>query len=212
MRLTDRDQEILSSLCTKVRLFTAQQIADCWWRDASTSLATARQRMGKLVASEFVAQLRVLAAPLPLLHSPVIAWAPGDEAPDYGAAAWQLQSRWKEPVELTRVYLATNKACRLFGGKRQGSLKAEYQATHDLGVSQMYIQRRIKSEQAIANWIGEDVLAHYRKGQKLPDAVLAPAPGENPSLVLEFGGAYDKRRVEAFHKDCAKRELAYEVW
>ena len=45
------------------------------------------------------------------------------------------------------------------------------------------------------------------EGGKAPKSADA-----RPKLVLEFGGAYDKRRVEDFHADCAKRRLPYELW
>jgi len=34
----------------------------------------------------------------------------------------------------------------------------------------------------------------------------------NVAWVLEFGGGYDAARVEAFHVDCAARNLPYQLW
>lgn len=110
------------------------------------------------------------------------------------------------------VYLAGAAAAKLYGGASAGKLPAVYQATHDLGVSAMFLRLLRDDPPAVARWIGEDRLAPYRRRQKLPDAVLADGPDAEPELVLEFGGSYDKRRVAAFHRDCARRGLAYEVW
>ena len=46
--------------------------------------------------------------------------------------------------------------------------------------------------------------------EKLPDAII-DAPGH--SRVVEFGGAYSKAKLEAFHRYCSEElKLPYEVW
>ena len=214
MFLTPRDAALLAALCVRVRLFSLPQIAAAWWPDAADGEAAARRRLRKLAAADLVRRERVPAAPLPPLDAPVIAWRPDDPAPDCGAAAWRLQSRWEGVggPRATPVFVAGKAATKLYGGVSAGRLPAAFQATHDLGVSAMYL-RLLGDDPAAADcWIGEDRLAPHRRGQKLPDAVLADGPADPPELVLEFGGSYDKRRVEAFHRDCARRAHAYEVW
>jgi hypothetical protein len=76
----------------------------------------------------------------------------------------------------------------------------------------MYLQFCRSRPADAERWIGEDLLAPWRRGEKLPDAVLASAPDARPELVLEFGGAYDSRRIEMFHEDCAEQQLPYELW
>jgi hypothetical protein len=76
----------------------------------------------------------------------------------------------------------------------------------------MFLAVRRDRPALIKKWIGEDRLAPHRVGEKLPDAVVADSPEELPKLVLEFGGAYDKARLERFHLDCEERGLPYEVW
>lgn len=76
----------------------------------------------------------------------------------------------------------------------------------------MYLQFCRSRPADAKRWIGEDLLAASRRGEKLPDAVLASAPEARPELVLEFGGAYDARRIELFHEDCAEQQLPYELW
>ena len=214
MSLTPRDAALLVALCSKIRLLSLPQIAAAWWPDAADAEATAGRRLRKLAAADLVRRDRVPAAPLPPLDAPVIAWRPGEPDPDCGAAAWTLQSRWEATggPRATAVFVAGKAAAKLYGGVSAGRLPAAFQATHDLGVSAMYL-RLLRDDPAAADrWIGEDRLAPHRRGQKLPDAVLADDPAASPELVLEFGGAYDKRRVEAFHRDCARRGSAYEVW
>ena len=212
LSLTDRDEQILQALCVRIRLMTLAQIAGHWWAGNKRQTEDARRRLAALVQAGYLTRSTALAAPLPPMNGPVIAWSPGEPEPDAGAVAWRLQSRWRESPRVVRVYLATALATRVFGGKAQGRLKQEYQATHDLGVSKMYLDLRLRSPKLAEAWIGEDILAPYRRGQKLPDAIIAESPEHSPTLVLEFGGAYDKPRVEAFHNDCRNRGVPYEIW
>ncbi|NNJ28115.1 hypothetical protein [Alienimonas chondri] len=214
MTLTSRDAALLVALCAKIRVLSLPQIADAWWPEAADGKAAARRRLGKLAAADLVSRRRVPASPLPPMEAPVVAWKPDGPTPDCGAAAWTLQRRWAATggPRASTVYLAGAAAAKIYGGASAGKLPAAYQATHDLGVSAMFLRLLRDNPPAAARWIGEDRLAPYRKRQKLPDAVLADGPGSEPELVLEFGGSYDKRRVAAFHQDCARRRLAYEVW
>ncbi len=59
-------------------------------------------------------------------------------------------------------------------------------------------------------WRGEDLMAHTRLGQKLPDAFIVDDQ-EQVIWVIEFGGGYDAERVEAFHQDCVSRNLPYQL-
>ena len=210
--LTQRDEQIIQSLCAKVRLMTLTQIADYWWAKNKRRNDDARRRLSSLVDAGFLKRSTALAARLPPMVKPVLSWSPGDEEPNLGAVAWQLQSRWTSGPCIVTVYLATTKATRIFGGKARGYLKQEYQATHDLGVSQMFLNLRQRSPDLARAWIGEDILAPYRRRQKLPDAVIASSPEATPTVVLEFGGAYDKPRVQSFHNDCRNRGTPYELW
>ena len=100
----------------------------------------------------------------------------------------------------------------LNGGRLRGTIKRDFQATHDLGVSEVYLRLLETDADSAALWQGEDLISPLRRRQKLPDAVLAPSPAARPRLVLEFGGAYNADRVRGFHDDCAARRLPYEIW
>lgn len=212
MKLTERDQQILSVLCNSVRMMSLEQLANHWWQSSANPLLIAGRRLKVLTNQGMLCTANVVAADLPAIERPVVAWVPGGMEPDFGAVAWQLQNRWKSPPANVVVYVATPKATKTFGGKATGKIKHHYQATHDLGVAQMYLRYRETKPQLIQYWIGEDELAPYRKHQKLPDAIIAEATTRTPKLVVEFGGAYDKERVTAFHRDCEQRALPYEIW
>ena len=213
MTPTTRDEQLLAALCTRVRLFSLPQIAETWWAEAADPAPAARRRLAKLAAVDLVNVVRVAAAPLPPLDGPVVTWAPGEPTPDCGAAAHRLRTRWRDAgPRATDVYTAGKSAAGVYGGAAAGKLKTGYQATHDLGVSEMYLRLVRESPADAARWVGEDRLAPHYRGGKLPDAALTDRPDARPKLVLEFGGAYDKRRVAAFHRFCADRRLPYEVW
>lgn len=212
MLLVARDDEILRTLSLRVRLFALDQIAAAWWTSTPAGRTNARRRLATLVDAGMLRRLRVNVRPLPALEGPVLSWQPGDADPPFGAVAWRLQSRWQEPPRTTTVYIATRRGANQYGGRQRGELRREFQATHDLGVAAMFLRMRAIDSSRVEGWIGEDVLAPHRRGQKLPDAVLADAPDRPPRLVLEFGGAYDSDRVRAFHESCAEDELPYQLW
>ena len=113
----------------------------------------------------------------------------------------------------TSVYFATPQLARRYGGRRRGHIPRAFQVSHDLGVTEMFLSIRRRQPKRIPFWIDEDRLAPFRRGEKLPDAILADSPGALPRLVLEFGsGNYGKERLLALHEDCEARGLPYELW
>lgn len=207
--LTNRDREILQALVQKVRLFSHRQIAAHWW---DGELANARRRLQRLAQRELLTRLTVQARSVPALESPLVSWQPGDAAPDFGQVAYRCQQRWRfRPTHPCTAWIVTETAAQLFGGVRRGELKHPMQATHDLGVAAIWLRFREVAPQWAAAWRSEDLLAHTRQGEKLPDAFLVDQ-AEQVMWVVEFGGRYDAQRVQAFHQDCTARGLPYQLW
>ena len=207
--MTDRDQELLSALVLKVRAFTQRQIARHWW---DGEVANARRRLKQLATGNLVHRVTVPVRSLPLIELPVSSWRPDQPAPDFAAISYRLQSRWQgRPVRPVTAFIATERSAQLFGGKARGELKHPTQATHDLGVAAIWLRFHEQAPAWAAAWQSEDLLAHTRRGEKLPDAFILNAEGQTVSCI-EFGGAYDARRVEEFHADCASRDLPYQIW
>lgn len=207
--LTKRDLVLLLALVQKVRAFSLRQTARHWW---AGDMANARRRLKMLAESEFLRLVTVSARSLPPLQTPVIVWQPGQAAPDFGKIAYQLKLRWKHrPARLVTTVVGTARSARLLGGKARGDLKCGTQATHDLGVAAVWLRLHAERPAWAAAWRGEDVMAHTRRNQKLPDAFIVNGRGE-PVWIIEFGGAYDAARVKDFHSDCADRSLPYEMW
>ena len=207
--LTDRDYDIVSALTQKVRLFSLRQLAAAWW---DGELANTRRRLNVLVSIRLVQRISVRARSLPALTAPVAAWQPQQPAPDFGHIAHQLQDRWvRRAVRTATAFIATERAARLIGGTARVTLKQPIQATHDLGVAQVWLHVRRDCPARADAWRGEDLMAHTRHDQKRPDAFLVDDDGQTVA-VIEFGGSYDARRVRDFHNDCLTRNLPYQIW
>jgi hypothetical protein len=80
-----------------------------------------------------------------------------------------------------------------------------------LSVAAVWLRLHNVAPEWAAAWRGEDLLAHTRLGEKLPDAFIVDDSGK-VVWVIEFGGGYDAERVQAFHNDCAARGLPYQLW
>jgi hypothetical protein len=211
MTLTERDREILKALTVKVRVLALEQIASAWWPETDSGRRNARRRLEEFAASGLVARTRVHARPLLSLEGPVFRWNPGEPGPDCGRLSWRLQSRWDKPPQTITVFYATRKAVNRFGGVARGKIKNLSQLSHDVHVGAIYLLFLRTQPLLGTAWMGEDVLAPARKHQKLPDAVLCD-DAQNPLRAIEFGGAYPPERLAAFHEDCARRKLPYEIW
>lgn len=209
LKLTSRDYALLLALVCKVRLFSLRQIAGHWW---DGELANTRRRLRALTAAGLVYRINVAARSLPDFSAPIVSWKFGAPTPDFAAAAYQCQNRWRRrAVRLVTAFIATDRTAQLFGGRRRGELKNETQATHDLGVAAVWIKFDDAAPEWADAWRSEDLLAHTRHGEKLPDALIVDDTGK-PVWVIEFGGAYDTERIRDFHEDCECRGLPYQIW
>lgn len=209
LSLTERDHELLQALVQKVRLFSLRQLALNWW---DGQLANARRRLKQLAAQGLVNRIEVTARTLPSIRQPIIVWHPADVAPNFDSASYQFQKRWdSSAARPCTAFVATERLSRIFGGQRRGDLKHPLQATHDLGVAEVWLHLCRTAPACAGAWRNEDILAHTRRGEKCPDAFIMNDHNEVVS-VIEFGGAYSAERVRAFHDDCAERGLPYQMW
>lgn len=212
LSLTKRDTEILQMLNWRVRLASLDQIARVWWSGKAAGRKSCSRRLGRLEKDGLLYRAYVTALVIPELNGPLAYWQPGTCVPDLGSLSWNLRRRWRrEPLSQT-IFFPTQKCSRYFGGKRRGRISRVFQVSHDLGTTEMFLAVRRSDRATAALWIDEDRLAPTRRGQKLPDAVIARDLDALPILVLEFGGNYSKSRLQAFHIDNESRGLAYQIW
>jgi len=112
---------------------------------------------------------------------------------------------------MTTVVVATRRAGEL-AGRKAGRPPRRPEATHDLGLADVYLLlRRVDRPRALA-WVSESRLVEGGEGKwtKLPDAVIRLSG--QPEQVVEFGGEYSKSKLNSFHADCVSRERGYELW
>lgn len=212
LTINERDDDILRTLSCCVRLASLRQLARHWWSDCASPETAARTRLRALERSRLLNRQNVQAIVLPPLRRPLVQWQLGEWIPDFGAVAWLLQKRWRSELKSTTVYFATERAARRFGGRRLGRIPRAFQVSHDLGVAEMHFALRRLNPGVSELWVDEDRLAPFRRGEKLPDAVLARTADTTPLLVLEFGGSYGKHRLQGFHDDNEERGLPYQIW
>lgn len=211
MQLTERDREILETLSRRVRVLSVAQVAHGWWGKSRKPIPLASRRLRALARAGWLIRQRVIVRPLPPLQGPELRWRVGDDTPDFDEAAYRLASRWRLPARATGVVFA-GRAARQTHGAGGGPLRCPTQTTHDLGVSQMYLTLRQLRTSDAQEWVGEDQLPRPSRGEKLPDAVLRSEGNAKPHLLLEFGGAYDARRLRSLHRFAKRRRFPYEVW
>ena len=192
-----------------MRFLCLEQAATLW--DGCNAQASARRRMGQLVASGFVESGHVRAEPLLELAGPIVTWAPGEPDPPFQAVSNTLCERWPnvQPRQFT-IYRATRTTNNRFGGPDFFKPVSPDQVTHDMHVGSVYLRLLEANPAAAEAWLGEDVLGQAGHRLKDPDAVLRYDEGYE--VAIEFGGRYDVERVRDFHHDCADRRRPYEVW
>jgi hypothetical protein len=216
LTLTDRDRAVLACATGPTRLFSLEQAAATWWSGFASGIVAARARLARLETAGLLVKRVFPTHPLLALDAPLVVWRPGDDLPDFGSISYRLQKRWNLGTVPTTTYIATTLATKLMGGLRRGDkadgrLRHPLQATHDLHVAELYL-RFLRSEPALAEcWVSEEVLQKRNPGKKASDGALLDRAGEI-RLAIEFGGSYRSRRVKSFHRECARKNLPYELW
>ncbi len=145
------------------------------------------------------------------LFSPAVTWAPGEPEPDFGQASYRLKTRWCLPGQQTPCVYASILAGRYFGG-HGGRRPRESEESHDIHMAQVYLLYRHLRPSVARYWLSEESIRKARstRAEKLPDAMI-DAPDRR--LIVEFGGAYSKAKLQSFHRYCSTElELPYEVW
>ncbi len=207
--LSSRDRQLLETLTRRVRVVSVAQAARSFWGHTTAPEDNARRRIAALRQAGYVSQLTVLSHPELGLSAPVLTWRPQGPPPDFGTTAYGLKARWTEKPHPTSVVIATTAAASWLGGWG-GRHPRPSEGTHDIHVAAVYL-RMLRDAPARARfWQSEaQILASSRRGGRLPDAMIV---GPKEKTVIEFGGAYSKRKLAEFHHHCATRGLPYEIW
>ena len=210
MLLTECTSDVLGLLTGPIRVLSDIQVARTWCAETRSPVRNARRLLRRMDAAGFLDLYRALVHPELTLDAPVLSWAEGGPVPDFAHAAHLLKRRWAMAPVLTTCVCATARARSLFGGL--GRRPREVELTHDLHLSALFLRLRERDPVAAAHWCSEEQIRRERVhlDERVPDAIVR-IPG-TPPRVVEFGGAYKKQKLEAFHDYCELESLAYEIW
>ncbi|HZZ26755.1 MAG TPA: hypothetical protein VFE46_02010 [Pirellulales bacterium] len=212
MNLTALDRQILWTLTRKVRVLTAQQVAETWFADLSQPTRAAVKRLRQLQDFGLLNEHAVMLHPMIHLDAPVLNWMPGNEEPNFGALSYRLKERWPSPLVTKSIFHATRDANRLLGGYIGGRQPRTSETTHDVHLAQVYLRFLRQEPRTAKRWVSEHQL--YAEGggrnERLPDAIIRHPRNRDLDLVVEFGGKYPKMKLIEFHD--ALRHLRYQIW
>jgi len=210
LALSDRDQALIRTLTRRVRFLSIKQAARTYWGRTADPEESARRRIASLEEAGVLRRFTVLAHPELELDQPEACWQPGGTPPDFGAVSYRLKARWTETVQPTVIVIATEGAGNWMGG-HGGRLPRPSEATHDLHLAAVYLHMLRHAPERARFWKSEAALqaAGAGRNSRLPDAMIS---GRQEKTVIEFGGAYSKRKLMEFHRHCEDRQLPYEVW
>lgn len=191
------EDAIVDVLNRRVRVLSLAQIARTWCRRSSKPMERARRFVAKPTHRGLVRRDTLMARPEIIPTEPLATWQPGLPAPDFGALAWQLQSRRRR-----RSAVAT--PCVVSASKRP---PRETEVTHDLHLAAVFLLMCAELPTRAASWIFEDDLV--LAGPKLPDAVVTDGKART---VIECGGEYGRDRLAEDHRCFAQLGYGYEIW
>lgn len=204
-----RDEDLLIGLTHRFRCISAELAATYFVPD--DIVTKAKRWLARLEKQGFVRSRVVFAKRIPRLQRPLTTWLPGDDVPDFGPLSYKLKNRFQSAARSTRIYIAAALSEKRFGGSSERWPRTS-ESTHDLGLTQVYLELTRNSPERSNGWQSEARLVSggTKSGDKLPDALIVEADGT--TTVIEFGGEYSKRKLLDFHVDCERRNRGYELW
>lgn len=206
LTLTDRDREILATLSGPCRFATVAQLSRTFWPSSKVPASDARKRLSALRDAGLIETRTIMAHPELELLKPVFSW-PGDDPSDLGRIAYRVRKRWSEPLQATRVVLATQEA-RLLLGARPGRPIRRSETTHDVHLAAVYLGYRKSDPEAAAHWISGDE-TQTDAFEKVPDAIVRDDRG-GVARVIDFAGSYSAGKLRAMHTEYAR--FPHELW
>ncbi len=214
-----RETEIVRMLIRCVPLLTLSQIATNFYAgDRANAVRTLRRLTNRklLVAHRLITRT----PPTPMV-TPLASWSPGLEAPTAYRLAFRLGQRWLCQGSRSRQCFTAGPAISaLLGISPAIRPLRPLQASHDLGLAEQFLYFYRQQDSRCRWWIGElhysdcanpDIAELLSDGTQRPDAFLLKLD-EQVDYALEYGGIYNAKRIERFHRWCQRRSLPYEIW
>jgi hypothetical protein len=206
--LTARDRALIGLLSVRVRILSVDQIAARFWPEAGQGRRLAGNRLTKLAAAGLVTvQARVTRTMLDL-RQPLAIWRPHRPPPNFAALARTLATRWPDDGARTVCVTVTEDGAQGVAGVHASSPPADSEVNHDLHLSEVYFLMLDELPARASTWILE---THLPKGQgvKVPDAIVRDGLDR---AAIEFGGIYNRSKLESFHEYCLAKKMGYELW
>lgn len=102
----------------------------------------------------------------------------------------------------------TEDGARGVAGVKASTPPADSEVSHDLHLAEVYFRMLEELPTRASTWILE---THLPKGQgvKVPDAIVRDGLDR---AAIEFGGLYDRVKLESFHAYCRDKKMGYELW
>lgn len=206
--LTERDRGLIGLLATRVRVLSVPQIAARFWGDSVDRDRLARRRLRRLQSAGLLDIGERPCRPMISIRAPLVVWRPHRSAPDLAVLARQLAGRWPDRVERVLCVTATDEGARGVAGVRAATPPADSEVTHDLHVAEVYLRMLDELPSRATTWTLETRLPKGQ-GVKVPDAAVRDGLDWT---AIEFGGQYDRHKLEAFHDFCRSKGMGYELW
>lgn len=201
--------DFIETLACRVRVMSLRQVRQSWTTDFAEGTGIDETISQLIRAGLVVGEVRPVAT-ADIGDKPIFAWRPGSAAPECRVLAAAVKERWPDTKTQTPLLSATSKACRLFGAAG-GGLPPTSHTGHDLILAEVYVRIRLTAPLIASTWLGENAAPMAERGVKNPDAYLTDDSG-SPCRVIESGGRYSTRQIQAFHDHCAAASLPYELW
>ena len=207
--LRKRDFAIIAILAEKVRFLSLRQIASTFF---SNDIANTVRRLDVLEERGFLVSHRLNSRTPPPVEKPLVVWNPGQDQPRFTGVAYQLTKRWlRQGTRIRMCYFAGPKFEAVSGIHCKTKPSHPLQASHDLGLAELYLHFRSERPGDANRWSGEHVRGPVELKNQQPDALLMDRSNE-PAKAIEYGGLYNAKRLDRFHRWCQQRSIPYELW
>lgn len=206
--LSEQHLNLLDPLTKKVRVLSFPQIERTLFSGTSDAKESAKALTEQLEQAGYLVTYSAMVHPEIKLSGAICCYEPNGTVPDFKAVASVTRGRWKQSPVVTRVAYATKHAKQELGGYLGGKKPRPSETRHDIHVAQIYLNMQATDPARAVAWMHEEQLRDRPEfaGGSRPDALVA----SDEPVVIEFGGAYPRKKLEAFHAQQQQRR--YEIW
>ena len=203
-RATERRQAIGLCLNHYISVASAEQLL-YFWPHGTTVKSVNRA----LADDEDVCSYRLTANAPPELLSPLVSMKVGEGLPaNLSHISTYAFNRWPGRLQMLRVYVATRKGSKKYGGRHNERLKKRLQLSHDLLVSQLFFQCLAANlQKTLSSWVNGERL---KLTGFCPDILIVS--DQRLEAIVEIAGRYSAKRLTAVLRCAQRLKVACEIW